>query len=246
MSEAANGRGGLLFWGAVLAALTVLIALGTWQMQRRDLKLGLIERIQSRAHGEPISLSLAKDLWVRERDVEYYRVVLVGRFRHDEERYLYTVEQGQPGWRVVTPLVTGGDIVLVDRGFVPEALKDPASRKPGQTAGTVELIGLARAPVAPGLFTPAGDPARRQWFVRDVEGMAASLPPEERRLVAPFIVEAEAEPIPGGWPRGGVTRLTLTNRHLEYALTWYVLAGTLLVIAIVMTRGRSREAARQL
>jgi surfeit locus 1 family protein len=247
MSIGANGRGGLVFWGTVMAALAVLIGLGTWQMQRRAWKLGLIERIESRAHGEPISLSLAKQHWAKERDVEYYRVLLVGRFLHDEERHLFTVEEGTAGWRIVTPLATaGGDLVLVDRGFVPEPLKDPATRQAGQTPGAVELIGLARAPATPGWFTPAGDLVRNQWFARDVPGMAASLPARDGSRVVPFMVEAEAQNVPGGWPRGGITRLTVTNRHLEYALTWYGLAVTLIVIAVVMTRSRSREAARQL
>jgi surfeit locus 1 family protein len=247
MSPAENGRGGLVFWGAVVVTLAVLIGLGTWQMQRREWKQGLIERIEQRAHGEPISLSLAKDLWARDKDVEYYRVLLVGHFLHNEERHLYTVEDGKAGWRIVTPLETAsGDVVLVDRGFVPEELKEPATRKAGQIAGAVELIGLARAPVVPGLFTPAGDPVRNQWFGRDVGAIAASLAPNERPRIAPFMLEAEAEPVPGGWPRGGVTRLTLPNRHLEYALTWYALALTLVIVAFVLTRNRSREAARQL
>jgi surfeit locus 1 family protein len=240
-------HGRVAFWLVVGGALAVLIGLGSWQMERREWKVGLIERIESRAHGEPVSLSLAKDEWQRNQDVEYYRVLLVGHFLHAQERHLFTIEAGEAGWRIITPLVTnGGDIVLVDRGFVPEALKNPEARKAGQLADTVELIGLARAPLAPDWFTPAGDPARNQWFTRDVAGMTASLPAEEQAQVAPFLVEAEAEPVPGGWPRGGVTRLELPNRHLEYALTWYGLAITLLIVAIVLTRGRSREAARQL
>lgn len=242
-----KAQGGPVFWISVAVAFAILVGLGTWQMQRREWKLGLIERIEQRAHGEPISLTMAKDLWRRAGDVEYYRVLLVGRFLHDEERHLYTVQDGKAGWRVLTPMeAASGDLVFVDRGFVPEELKEPAARKAGQVADAVELIGLARAPVAPGLFTPEGNPARNQWFVHDVGAMAATLPPEPAKRLAPFVVEAEAEPVPGGWPRGGVTRLTLTNRHLEYALTWYGLAATLLVMAFALTRTRSRETARQL
>jgi surfeit locus 1 family protein len=190
---------------------------------------------------------MAKELWQRARDVEYYRVLLVGRFLHQEERHLYTVEEGKAGWRVLTPLQTsGGDLVFVDRGFVPEELKDPAARKAGQIADTVELVGLARAPVGPGLFTPEANPERNQWFTRDLDALAATLPAGQAARLAPFVVEAEAGPVPGGWPRGGVTRLTLTNRHLEYALTWYALAATLLAVAFALRRTRSRETARQL
>jgi surfeit locus 1 family protein len=228
-------------------AFLVLIGLGTWQLQRREWKLALIERIEQRAHGEPISLSLAKDLWNRARDVEYHRVLLVGRFRHEFERHLFTVEGGKAGWRVITPLATAsGDLVLVDRGYVPEELENPAGRRQGQIEGQVELIGLARAPVSGGWFTPRGDTARNRWFSRDVAGMAASLPADQNARVVPFVVEAEAEPVPGGWPRAGGTRLEPPNRHLEYALTWYGLALTLLAVAFTYGRARGREIARQL
>jgi surfeit locus 1 family protein len=238
---------GQAFWIAVAVAFSILVGLGTWQMQRRAWKLSLIDRIESRAHGEPISLTSAKELWQKSGDVEYYRVLLVGRLLHDEERHLYTVEHGKAGWRVLTPLQTGGgDLVFVDRGYVPEELKEPGARKAGQVEGIVEMIGLARAPITPGLFTPEASPARNQWFVRDTGALAASLPSGQGLRVVPFVVEAEAEPVPGGWPRGGVTRLTLTNRHLEYAITWYGLALTLLGVAFAMTRARSREVARQL
>lgn len=240
----AEGNAKPAFWGAVILGLAVLIGLGTWQMQRREWKLSLIERIEQRAHDEAISLTLAKELWQRERDVEYYRVLLVGRFLHDQERHLYTVEQGRAGWRVITPLVTsGGDVVFVDRGFVPEELKDPAARQAGQIGDTVELTGLARAPAKPNWFTPENDTIRNLWFWRDVAGMAAGLPPDRAARALPFMVEAEAQAVPGGWPRGGVTRLVLTNRHLEYALTWYGLALTLAVTAFFFARSRAGEQA---
>lgn len=233
----------ITLWVSVILALAVLIGLGTWQMQRRAWKLGLIDRIEQRAHGEAISLTLAKNFWQRGGDVEYYRVVLVGRFLHEEERHLYTIEGGKAAWRIVTPLVTSGDdIVLVDRGYVPEELKDPATRAQGQIAGPVEIVGLARAAVPPNWFTPAVDLKRNQWFTRDIASMATSLPADQAARVLPFMVEAEAEPVPGGWPRGGVTRLALQNRHLEYALTWYGLAVTLLVVAFFLARGRAQQA----
>jgi surfeit locus 1 family protein len=57
----------------------------------------------------------------------------------------------------------------------------------------------------------------------------------------PFFVDADAEPAnPGGFPKGGVTRLTLPNRHLEYALTWYGLALTLVGVYAVFAAGRLR------
>jgi surfeit locus 1 family protein len=225
-----------------LAALGVLIGLGNWQLERLAWKEALIERIEARANGEAVSLTLAKEAWEADGDVEYYRVLLIGRFLHAHERHIYGIVDGSAGWRIITPLETvRGDIVLVDRGIVPEPLKEPAQRPEGQIAGTVELVGIARAPGAPSAFTPDNQPAANRWFWRDVDGMIASLPEELRPRVLPFMAEAEMMDVPGGWPRGGATFLDLPNRHLEYALTWFGLALALLGVFAVYARRKLCE-----
>lgn len=225
-----------------LISLAILIGLGMWQLQRREWKLGLIERIEARAQGEPISLSLAKRLWEKDGDVEYYRVLLVGRFLHGLERHLYGLAEGQAGWRILTPLETAvGDVVFVDRGIVPDELKDAASRKAGQVEGVVELVGLARAPESRGAFTPDNQPGANRWFWRDVNGLIASMPAGKAEKTVPFMVEAEKQTVPGGWPRSGLTRLALPNRHLEYAMTWFGLALALLAVFLAYARYRLRD-----
>jgi len=217
-----------------LIGLAVLISLGDWQLDRREWKLNLIERIESRADGETVSLSFAKDAWADDRDVEYYRVLLVGEFLHEHERHLYTIVDGRAGWRIITPLeARSGDVVLVDRGFVPETFKTPSSRPEGQIEGPVERVGLARAPGEPNQFTPDNRPQANRWFWRDIDGMAASLPGALTERTLPFMVEAEKVTVPGDWPQSGVTRLSLPNRHLEYALTWFGLAAALLTVFAV-------------
>ena len=220
-----------------LIAAGLLIGLGKWQLDRLQWKLGIVQRIETRIHEDAVSLSEAKDRWRKNGDIEYTRVLLVGRFLHEHERHLYTIVEGLPGWKVVAPLQTAsGDIVLVDRGFVTEQLKAPAARMRGQLEGLVELTGLARASQPRNPFTPKDDPAANRWFSRDVPGLTATLPPQLAANAAPFIVEAEAAPIPGDWPRAGVTLLKVTNRHLEYALTWFALAATLIIVFIVYAR----------
>lgn len=242
MAETAQRRKSLLVPAIMTGlALVILTGLGAWQLQRREWKLGVIERIDRRTHGESISLTEAKKLWARDGDVEYYRVVLVGRFHNDHERYLYTIIDGEAGWQVITPLETGGgDVVLVSRGFVPEALKDPAARRAGQIEGTVELVGVARAPERRTWFSPDNNPAANRWFWRDIPALVGSLPPALSAKASPFLLEAEASPVPGGWPRGGVTRVAIPNRHLEYALTWFGLAAVLLAVFFAYARSREK------
>ncbi len=224
-----------------LVGLAVLISLGRWQLERREWKLGLIERIEARAKGDTISLSKAKQFWATDRDVEYYRLALTGRFLHGHERHLYGLVNGEAGWRVLTPLETqSGDVIFVDRGFVPEQYRDPATRAQGQVEGEISITALARASESGSIFTPDNQPAANRWFLRDVQALNASLPDDLAARTVPFMAEAEPMTVPGGWPRAGVTRLQLPNRHLEYAITWFGLAVTLVTVFVFYAWGRLR------
>jgi surfeit locus 1 family protein len=216
-----------------LAGTAFLIALGSWQMSRKAWKEGLIARIGARAHAAPVPLSQALQQWRTTGDVEYLHVRLSGRFLHAGERHVFAVDERLgPGVHIYTPLETPeGELVLINRGFAPMPLKEPSTRSAGQVEGQVTLAGLVRHPAPRGAFTPVSDPARNLFYWPDYASMLASArgagSPDLRPV--PFFVEADAEPVPsGGFPRGGVTRLTLPNRHLEYALTWYGLALTLM------------------
>jgi len=234
-----------LIWLTALAtiAFAMLVALGFWQLQRLAWKQGLIERIETRVESEPISLSKAIAQWKRSGDVDYLRVRLDGTFDHDKERHYYTIVDGKAGWRVITPLVTTGkQVVMADRGFVLNELKDAKSRAAGQIAGLASVVGLARKGATQDPFAPDNSPEKNSWFWRDLEGMARSvLSPQEQKWLVPFFVELEAGPVPGGWPKGGVTRLELPNSHLQYALTWFGLAGGLLVVVAIYVIGRLRQ-----
>jgi len=240
--EAEKGRVGLL-WPtvAMLAALAILLGLGTWQLQRKAWKEGLLSDINARTMAEPISLDDAMRRWRAGDDLEYVRVRVAGRFRHARERFYYAPGKDGPGFHVYTPLETAaGPIVFVNRGFVPEHFKDQVGRRDGLPAGETVVIGLLRAPGVRGAFTPANDPKGNLWFWRDLAGMADSALGAEATRAAPFFLDAEAQP-GETWPKAGVTRLGLPNRHLEYALTWYGLALALIGVYSVFIVGRMRR-----
>jgi surfeit locus 1 family protein len=131
---------------------------------------------------------------------------------------------------------------MVDRGFVPDTFKQPQTRKKGLMPSDVSVTGLARASARQGLFTPDNTPDKNIWYWRDLQGMAASaLSRKELERLVPFFVELEANSTPGGWPKGGVTRIALPNNHLQYALTWFSLAGALLAVFAIAVRGRLRR-----
>lgn len=228
---------------AALLGLALLISLGNWQMQRLAWKEGLIGAIAERTHQPPVALAAVEQRAAEGGDVEYTRVSLSGSFRHDREVHLYALDDRDgPGFDILVPLgLADGSYVWVNRGYVPNGLKDAAKRRAGQPEGEVAVVGLVRQPDAHRMFIPDNDPARNIWYWRDIDALAASLGADASR-VHRLIVDAEAEPAnPGGWPRGGTTRLTLANRHLEYALTWYGLAATLVGVFIAFAIGRWRD-----
>ena len=159
-----------------------------------------------------------------------------------DERYLYAVSDGRVGWHVITPLETAaGEMVLIDRGFVPAELRDPSSRAAGQIESVTTVTGIARGPDTQRLFTPDNEPGSNRWFWRDLHSMARSMFQQRLIEVAPFFIEADATPVPGGWPEGGQTRLDIPNNHLQYAITWFLLAAALLVIYGLYLRSLRRR-----
>ena len=232
---------------STIVAFAILVSLGAWQLKRRDWKHALIERIEARADGPPVTLQQVLDRWGRDRDIEYMRVEMTGKLRAGEEFHIYTIRDGVAGWRIVSPFETASRLVMLDRGFVPEPLKAKDARADQPVPqGEVTVTGLARAPGQSNFVTPDNEPQRNRWYWRDLNSIVAELPPAARERAAPFFVEAEAGVLPGEWPRGGVTQLRLRDRHLSYAMTWFGLALTLIGVytAYVMSRrGRSRQSA---
>jgi len=228
-----------VFTLAAVIAFALLVSLGTWQVQRLHWKLGLIAQVNRNLSLPPVSLDRALKMGP---DAQYRRVALTGHFDHAKEAFVYGISGGAPAWFVVTPLVTDdGRVVLVDRGAVPDALRDPAKRRAGQVEGLQHVIGVWRVPDPQGLFTPKPDLAKRNWFSRDVASIAAA---DHVRLAAPVIVEADATPNPGGWPKGGQTQVTFRNEYLSYAVTWYGLALALIGVYIAFHIYKGRLAFR--
>ncbi len=207
--------------GAAFVFLT-LLGLGTWQVQRRSWKLDLIARTEARVHAPAIPAPSPAE-WSRVGPDDAYRhVTLSGRFLNERETLVQAVTDYGAGFWVLTPLRReDGSLVLVNRGFVPGDRKDPASRPAGQIADTVQVTGLLRLTEPGGAFLRSNDPAGNRWYSRDVAAIAAA-----RGLTgtAPYFVDADATPNPGGLPIGGLTVVAFPNSHLVYALTWYGLA----------------------
>ncbi|MFC0408092.1 SURF1 family protein [Roseomonas elaeocarpi] len=209
---------------ALLVAATVLfLALCVWQVERRTWKLDLIATVDRRIHAaaEPAP---GPDTWpgFRPDDNAYAHVRATGTFL-PQEALVQAVTEAGPGFWVLAPLRTAdGWTVLVNRGFVPTDRRDPATRSQSPSDGPATVTGLLRPSEPGGAFLRSNDPANDRWFSRDVAAIAAS-----RGLgpVAPYFIDADGTPNPGGYPVGGLTVVAFRNTHLIYAITWFCLAA---------------------
>jgi surfeit locus 1 family protein len=226
-----------------LSALGLLIGLGTWQLERKAWKESLIETVNARLAAPPLDLPAPSE-WGRlnQADAEYRRVKLRPDFQHDQEglvqasKSAFRNDVSGIGYWVFTPSRVMDKRVLVNRGFVPESRRDPATRSEGQVAG-VEITGVLRWPETRNWFTPSDEPARSRFYARDPAAIARGKGWEN---VAPFYIEQEAPVPPGGLPHPSPLSVQLRNDHLQYAITWYSLAAVLIGVFAVWMRGRRR------
>lgn len=236
----------LLATGLSVVAFALLVGLGLWQMNRLAWKEALVETVRTRTAQAPETL--LKGTWddLDPATDEYRPVQVSGVFDHARETLIYTVLSDAkgpirgPGFWVITPLMLpDGSAILVNRGFVPQDEKDASRRAAGQVTGPVTVRGLLRFAEEPSWFVPANQPERNAWYRRVPAEIAAARGLKE---AAPFVIDADGTPNPGGLPLGGQTRVEFPNRHLEYALTWFGLAATLLgvYVAFLVTWLRRR------
>ncbi|MFI4965716.1 MAG: SURF1 family protein [Caulobacterales bacterium] len=212
---------------AAAIAFAILIGLGVWQLQRLKWKEGLLAHIAAAEAAPARPIEPVLDALANGHDVDFTRVRVTCRgLAHAPTLELYALRNAEIGSRLISacPVISGVyRSILVDRGFVPDTvtarpLPDPYSADP------VEVVGVLRAPERGNFMTPKNTP--RRWFLHDAKAMAAALGAD--RPVAPvFLMAATSsnpdfkalEPAP--FP------IDIPNHHLEYALTWFGLAGGL-------------------
>ncbi|MEF3367193.1 SURF1 family protein [Methylocystis sp. 9N] len=230
-----------LLWPAVAAALAfaLLVGLGVWQLRRLDEKEALIARIEQRA-SEAAQAIPPQDEWpaLRPENYDFKRVRATGRFVAGRDALIFAPPpegaSREPGYLALTPFALAqGGVVLVDRGFLPGSQAADASLR-AAPSGELAFEALMRAPQGRNFFTPADEPKKGVFYTRDPAAIAAAL---GQTAAAPFTLSLLAplagdglRPIPQGAP-------SIVNNHLSYAITWFGLALSLLVIFALYAGG---------
>lgn len=267
----------LFFFGA---PIVVTFSLGVWQVRRLRWKIRLIEEREKRLGSEPMQ---AAELFETKQDLEYRRVRVSGRFLHGHEKLVgprsapkdlpTPVLQwgGSSGLQVITPFqLETGEVILINRGWVPQRLVTPAKRplanvsalpfltrvtdstplamygdgESGDT-GVKTFTGIVRACDERNRFTPENNPDTNDWYYVDAEAMTQSMGFRRSDARRAIVVEL-LEPLPKyGWPYPRafdeyMQFRTPPSTHITYASTWFCLSAAL----AVLTRHRLKHSVR--
>lgn len=233
----------LVLAAATLVAFCALCSLGAWQLQRLAWKNDLVARTTARLGAPPIPLADALARADAGENLDYQPVVAEGAYRHNAAANVFGTYGGKAGVYVFAPFDWAGPdgqsaVIYVNRGFAPQDFADPSTRADGLVSGLVRIEGLLRrAEVKRGLeksLAPEDQPTDNLYFTRDPKVLAAA-----HGFDAPsYYIDSFGAEIIASWPRGGLTRVEFPNRHLEYALTWFGLAGALVGVYLAYSLHR--------
>jgi len=249
IAPAGRRRRGFGFAAFTLAMVALLIGLGAWQLQRRVEKHALIGALTERLAAAPGPLPLPAQ-WgaLSPAADEFRRVRFAATYAAGPDAMVYSSgsavreDISGPGtWAFMPARLPTGEIVVINAGFVQNTMQDRAQQDRAVmrfvTSEPVTLIGYIRFPETAGVLTPAENSANRLWFTRDHLAMARVLGWGE---VAPFYIDLEQPEPASGIPKPGPLEVHLKDDHLQYALTWFALAGAVVIAFGVWLRAQRR------
>jgi len=254
MTEAA-GRRNLGFGLFTLAMIAVFIGLGVWQLQRRVEKHALIAALTEMLAAEPAPLPPPSE-WSKltpQKD-EFRRVRFKATYVAGSDAMVFSSgsavrdDISGPGtWAFIPARLASGETVVINAGFVQNTMQDRTEQDRAVTRLVIgeaaDLVGCIRFGESAGLLTPSANVEKRLWFARDVAAMAQALGwGHGGKTVAPFYIDLEQPVPPSGIPKPGPLHVHLKDDHMQYAITWFTLAGAVMIAFFVWLRGKRQGA----
>jgi surfeit locus 1 family protein len=219
---------------AAAAFIALTLYLGRWQVDRGEEKAGRQALLEARVREAPVRLTGAV---ASAEPLLYRRVSAGGEWVGERQIFLDNqVHEGQAGFYVVTPLRIdpSGDAVLVNRGWIARDASYPRAPQVAVPAGRVEVNGLATTPPARYIELSGETVTDNVWQNLSI----ARFRSRTGLAVLPVVVLQDI-PAPGlaavrETPDAGIAK------HQEYALTWFSLAATALVLWVALNLRRVR------
>jgi len=207
-----------LFSIFVFFFISVFLALGSWQIIRLNWKLELINQIETSLKDIPVNLSNSKHK-------NYLRVKTRGSIDFEKQIYLYNLnEKGKPGFEVINPLKVGNNNYLLNRGWI------PFNKKEDETINVIDenyINGVLRKQIKPNIFKPENDLSENYWFTLDRDDIFKFT----GKNFSPYVIYLSGN---NEFPKPKSITANISNNHKKYALTWFSLAISILLIYLYL------------
>jgi surfeit locus 1 family protein len=209
-----------LFSIFVFFFISVFLALGSWQIIRLNWKLELINQIETSLKDIPVNLSNSKHK-------NYLRVKTRGSIDFEKQIYLYNLnEKGKPGFEVINPLKVGNNNYLLNRGWI------PFNKKEDETINVIDenyINGVLRKQIKPNIFKPENDLSENYWFTLDRDDIFKFT----GKNFSPYVIYLSGN---NKFPKPKSITANISNNHKKYALTWFSLAISILLIYLYLRK----------
>ena len=204
----------LLFSAFVYFIILILLSLGFWQIYRLNWKLELIEQIENSLKNDPVELSNIEKK-------NYLRIKTSGDIDFDKQIYLYNLnDAGKPGFEVINPIKIGDENYLMNRGWIPFEKKDlPEINLVDQN----QIVGTLMLQTKPSTFKPENDIEKNYWFTLDREDILKFTD----RNFSEYVIYLNGD---YKIPKPRVITAKISNNHKKYAITWFSMAISILLI----------------
>lgn len=203
-----------LFSVFVYFIILTLLSLGFWQIYRLNWKLELIEQIENSLKNDPVELTIIEKK-------NYLRIKTSGDIDFDKQIYLYNLnDAGKPGFEVINPIKIGDENYLVNRGWIPFEKKDlPEINLVDQN----QIFGTLMLQTKPSTFKPENDIEKNYWFTLDREDILKFT----GRNFSEYVIYLNGD---YKIPKPRVITAKISNNHKKYAITWFSMAISILLI----------------
>jgi surfeit locus 1 family protein len=206
---------------ATFVAACTLISLGVWQIKRLHWKEGILARIDAAEQAAPVELmGVTPNLFTRvsvHGDLRGAPMALYGAEVRGDHMGAQAIEVLDRVWE--KPVLVDLGWVMTDRG------------RPVPVRGPRDLTGYIRLAETPNFLSASDDPEGKRFYTLNPAAIGAALGVPD---LAPFTLvvlkDQQGVALPVGEPEPAEALPRPPNNHLQYALTWFGLAGALLAV----------------
>lgn len=191
-----------------------MLSLGFWQLYRLSWKLDLINQIENSLKIDPVELQNVEKK-------NYLRIKTSGQIDFEKQIYLYNLnETGKPGFEVINPIKIGNEDYLINRGWISF---DQKNKPEINVVDQKNIIGTLMLQSKSSSFKPKNEVDKNYWFTLDREDILKFTGKNFSKYIIYLNGNYEN-------PRPRVITAKISNNHKKYAITWFSMAISILLI----------------